>query len=110
MGVGQQYLFSTDVEVSGTLPLVTVGGVAVPLMAGSPFVVGVDTWTPETGLFTATSTSEVLSIANQQRGEEVDFVDNISVIGPEPGTVTLLVIALAGIGSLRCLKRVRLSS
>jgi hypothetical protein len=96
--VGQSYAFSIDVEASGPLPLVTVGGTAVSLSAGTPFTVGSDIWTPETGSFIAGSASPLLKIANQQPGQAIDFIDNVMVTGPtsvpEPAGLQLLVSGL----------------
>lgn len=77
--VGGSYRFSVDVIVAGSLPLVTIDTVTVPLTAGTPFVKGGDTWTPERGTFMAPSADPVLTIQNQAAGQEIDFIDNVIV-------------------------------
>jgi hypothetical protein len=77
--IGQVYSFSMDVISDGMLPAVTVGKAAVPLTAGTPFVKGTDTWTPQSGTFTAQSTAPVLKIQNQQAGQYIDYIDNVIV-------------------------------
>jgi hypothetical protein len=107
--IGQQYAFSMDVDVVRSLPLVSVGGVPVTLAAGVPFTIGSNTWTPETGTFTAGATNPLLKIMNQQTGQQIDFIDNISVTGPtsstvpEPSSLALFSIAVASL----CLVLVR---
>jgi hypothetical protein len=106
--VSQVYTFSMDVEVVGLLPVVTAGGGGITLSAGTPFTVGTDIWTPETGSFTAGSTSVLLKIMNAQAGQQITFIDNISVDGattrsvtPEPNALGLLGIGLAGLLVIR---------
>jgi len=80
--VGQQYTFSMDTLVVGQLPLVTVGAATVTLWAGTPFLAGSDTWTPQVGTFIAGSTNPLLTIANQNPGQQIYFIDHIVVTGP----------------------------
>ena len=47
------------------------------LTAGKSFKRGSDTWTVETGTFTAQSEKSVLAIQNQ--AYEIEFVDNVIV-------------------------------
>jgi hypothetical protein len=99
LAINQQYAFSIDVEVQGPLPAVTVGGVTISLSAGTPFVVGVDTWTPESGFFVANTTNPLLQIMNQQPGQQINFIDNVVVSAvPIPAAVWLFGSALAGFG------------
>ncbi|HTS65002.1 MAG TPA: hypothetical protein VMH28_23425 [Candidatus Acidoferrales bacterium] len=111
--IGQSYAFSMDVEFVGSVPMVTVGGTTIAMTAGTPFTVGIDTWTPETGSFIAASTNPLLKIANQQAGQSVDFIDNISVTGPaavpEPAALTL-VISGAILGLARRMRSGRAAS
>jgi hypothetical protein len=77
--VGHHYALSLDVEINGLLPLVTVGHMPISLTAGKPFKKGSDTWTPERGTFMAQSANELLTIENQQSGQQIDFIDNVIV-------------------------------
>lgn len=99
--VGQTYSFSMDSVTNGSLPLVTVGAQTVTLSAGTPFTIGNTTWTPETGSFIATATDPLLTIANIQPGQDINFVDNISITGPtavpEPSSLVLLGMATLGL-------------
>ncbi len=98
---GQTYSFSMDSVIDGSLPLVTVGAQTVTLSAGTPFTVGNTTWTPETGSFIATATNPLLTIANVQTGQQINFIDNISITGPsavpEPGSLVLLGMGTLGL-------------
>jgi hypothetical protein len=106
--LGQSYSFSMDVEVVGSLPLVTVGNLTVSLSGGPPFPVGTDSWTPETGTFIANATSPVLKIMNQTPGQQITFIDNIAVSGPTvPEPTTIPVLALVVIGFLRTARGTR---
>jgi hypothetical protein len=77
--IGRSYTFSVDVISDGMLPLVTIDTVAITLTAGTPFTKGADTWTPEKGVFTAQSAAPVLTIQNQQPGQQINFIDNVIV-------------------------------
>ena len=77
--IGQEYAFSVDVITSGSLPLVSVDGAPVTLTPGKPFIKGSDSWTPERGTFTAQSSNPLLTIENQQPGQQILFVDNVVV-------------------------------
>ena len=76
---GDTYMFSMDNVNDGLVPLVTIGTSVVPLTAGKPFLVGSTTWTPLFGLFVANVSNPLLSIENQQTGQQINFVDNIAV-------------------------------
>ncbi len=98
---------------SGTLPLVTVGGVAVPLIGGPSVIAGPDTYTQQTGTFNAVSSNLLLKIANNTPGAQIVFIDNIAVDGPsgaasvpEPGSLALIGIGLVGLGLMRRRKAV----
>ena len=79
LSVGSTYVFAMDVYVQGSLPLVTVNNAPVSLTAGKPIKKGSTTWTPMQGTFTALSTTPVLVIENQQTGQAIDFIDNVTV-------------------------------
>ena len=74
---GTQYSFS--IAVVGTVPLVTVDGVALALTPGTPFKRGTTVWTPENGAFTAQGSSAVLVIRNPTPGTQMVFVDKVAV-------------------------------
>jgi hypothetical protein len=99
--LGQRYSFSMDSVTSASLPLVTVGAQTVTLSAGTPFKVGNTTWTPETGSFIATATNPLLTLANVQSGQQINFIDNISITGPaavpEPDSLVLLGMGTLGL-------------
>jgi hypothetical protein len=75
--IGQKYL--VYLALQGSLPLVTIDSAPVTLTAGTPFVKGNDTWTPEYGVFTAASTNPVLEIQNQSSGQQIVFIDSVFV-------------------------------
>jgi hypothetical protein len=77
--IGQHYLFSMDVISVGMLPLVTIDTAVITLKAGVPFMQGSDLWTPERGGFTAQSTNPVLTIQNQQAGQQINFIDHVII-------------------------------
>jgi hypothetical protein len=67
--------------------------------------------TPVTGSFTASATTELLSIANPAPGQDITFIDNISVTGPssvvpEPSTFMLAAALLTlGLAAHRRMER-----
>ena len=80
LSAGQQYAFS--IAVVGAVPLVTVDGAPLALTPGTPFKKGSTTWTPESGAFTAQSSSALLVIRNPQPGLQVVFIDKVAVRVP----------------------------
>jgi hypothetical protein len=79
LGPGDTYRYSMDSVISGIPPLVTIGTSTVNLVAGKPFVVGSTTWTPMSGLFVANVSNPLLTIQNQETGQDINFIDNIAV-------------------------------
>jgi hypothetical protein len=66
--------------VVDTVPLVTVDGVPLALTPGTPFMRGSTRWIPETGSFTAQSTTALLVLRNPQPGAQIVFVDKVAVL------------------------------
>lgn len=92
---GTQYLFSIDRQ--GGVSDIFIDGAALILTSGEKF----GDWTTYTSIFTATDTSSLLSINNAAPGNQIVFLDNVSVTTiasiPEPGVMLLLATGLIGL-------------
>jgi len=107
---GATYTFSMDVGSAndGTISA-SVGGQTLVLTPGTAFLVGSTSWTPETGTFIASSSTPLLTIMDETPGSSVDFVDNVSITSPtpEPASLTLMAIGLAGLAAQRRTRALR---
>ena len=103
--IGQAYSFSIDFATinNGDIAVV-VGSELLTLSAGSPFLVGGTSWTPYTGMFIATTSDPLLTIASASPASIV-FVDNVSIeaesVAEPASSVALLGMSLATLGAYR---------
>lgn len=97
---GLQYTFSYD--FSGVLSNVSIGTLPLTLTLGPGFNVAGTQWTNAHATFIAPAGSQLLSILNGAPGEQIVFIDNVSVelVTPLPAALPLFVTGLAGLGWL----------